>query len=361
MTLRIGVLGTARIAREFVAGVKPSRRVEVVAVASRDPARAEEFARANGIVRWYGSYELLLADEVVDAVYLPLPNGLHRAWAVAAARAGKHVLCEKPLAAGEAEGREMFEAAAESDTVLMEAYPYQYQQQTQELVRLVRTGAIGEARYLQGAFGFLLSDRKDVRFDPALAGGALRDMGGYPLSLSRLVFGSRPVRATAQARWHPGEVDTTLTGTVEFAGGGLAQIACSLEVAATRLAVIAGSAGVVETDFRNHTDVGDAPLLRIRRGAAGTQPFEALKVERANGFLREAEAFAHLVEMRDRTAFEATRAVTLDVLAAMDALLESVRCGAPVAIPRAEILFPRAAGGRAVKPHRARPAARTGS
>jgi len=334
MALRIGVLGAARIAREFVAGVRPSRRVTVVSVASRDRSRAEAFARALEIERWHGSYEEMLADDGIDAVYLALPNGLHGTWAIAAARAGKHVLCEKPLASHEIEGRAMFAAAAECETVLMEAFPYQHQHQTRQLLQLVKNGAIGEVRAFQGAFGFFLTDPQDVRLDRALAGGALRDVGCYPLSLARLVFGSRPHSAGAHAVWHPGGVDWTLAGTVEFEGG-LAQITCSLEVAATRQAVIAGSGGVLETDFRNHTDVGEPPKLRLRRRSGASGAFELMPVERANGFLLEAEAFADLVEARDPEALEASKLVTLDVLGAIDALLSSARSGMSANIPQA--------------------------
>lgn len=333
MALRIGILGAARIAREFVAGVRPSTRVKVLSVASREPSRAEAFARGLGIERWHASYEALLADDGIDAVYLALPNGLHGTWAITAARAGKHVLCEKPLASHEIEGRAMFAVAAECGTVLMEGFPYQHQHQTRQLLRLVKDGAIGEVRAFQGAFGFLLADPRDVRLDPSLAGGALRDVGCYPLSLARLVFGGRPHAASAHAVWHPGGVDWTLAGTVEFEGG-LAQIACSLEVAATRQAVIAGSGGVLETDFRNHTDVGEPPKLRLRRRPGGAGAFELQPVERANGFLLEAEAFADLVESRDPEALEARKAATLDVLGAIDALLSSARSGMSANIPQ---------------------------
>src|SRR3954462_11232971 len=145
MALRMGILGAAKIAGSFMVGAKASSRVEVVAIASRDRARGQAFAQAHGIAR-VCSYDELIADREIDAIYNPLPNSLHAAWSIAAARAGKHVLCEKPLAATESEAKAMFEAADAHGVVLVEAFPYWFQPQTLEIEQLIRGGTLGEIR-----------------------------------------------------------------------------------------------------------------------------------------------------------------------------------------------------------------------
>src|SRR6201996_4727580 len=156
-TLRIGVLGAANIARSFIAGVKPSSRVRVTAVASRDEAKAEQFARANGVERHFGSYEALLADADIDAVYNPLPNSLHAEWSIKACEARKHVLCEKPLCLTLQEAQAMFAAARKHQVHLVEGYPYRAQPQTIKMLELVASGVIGRVRLIQASFGFKLA------------------------------------------------------------------------------------------------------------------------------------------------------------------------------------------------------------
>ena len=232
MSLRIGVLGAAKIAASFMIGAKASSAVDVVAIASRDRGRGEAFAHEHGVAR-VCTYDELIADPAIDAIYNPLPNSLHAAWSIAAARAGKHVLCEKPLAATEAEAQDMFDAAEQNHVVLLEAFPYMFQPQTLAIEQLITSGAIGEVRTMFAAFGFTMADPANVRLDPALGGGSLWDAGCYPVSFVRQVFGARPTKVWATARWIAGtgapaaKIDQTLAATLEFAGGGIAQISCS--------------------------------------------------------------------------------------------------------------------------------------
>ncbi len=199
--LRIGVLGAARIARLFVEAVRPSAKVVVTAVASRGVERATAFARELGIARVHASYDALFADPDIDAVYVPLPNNLHAQWSIRAASAGKHVLCEKPLAANAAEARAMFESAENNDVYLVEAYPYRAQPQTLKVRELIAVGAIGRIQLIQASFGFPLTDAANIRMDPKLAGGALMDAGSYPVSFVRTVAGAASSRALALSRW----------------------------------------------------------------------------------------------------------------------------------------------------------------
>ena len=156
--LRLGILGCANIARQFARDVAPSRLVRIAAVASRDAAKAAAFAAEFGIARTHGSYDALLADGELDAVYIPLPNSLHAQWAVRAAQHGRHVLCEKPLAMNLAEARAMFDAARQHGVMLLEAYPWWFQPQTAALLGLLQGGAIGTVRLVQATFGFTLRD-----------------------------------------------------------------------------------------------------------------------------------------------------------------------------------------------------------
>lgn len=325
MSLRIGILGVAKIAGAFMVGAKASSRVAVVAIASRDRARAEAFARQHGIPRAYG-YADLLADREVDAIYNPLPNALHAEWSIAAARVGKHVLCEKPLAVGEAEAGAMFAAADAGGIALVEAFPYLFQPQTSEIERLIASGAIGEVRTMYAAFGFTVADPANIRLDAALGGGALMDAGCYPVSLARQVFGARPVRITATARWYGG-VDQTLATTLEYSGGGIAQISCSFATAVHRRAIIAGAGGVIETDYHNHTDRVTAPSFRIKRSADWLAEFETVPVPSENGFRVELDAFADMIERGDHAAVRARRAASLDNAWTLARILDAARVG----------------------------------
>jgi D-xylose 1-dehydrogenase (NADP+, D-xylono-1,5-lactone-forming) len=321
--LRIGILGAARIAGPFMVGARQSSRVEVTAVASRDPERAAAFASAHSIPRAC-SYEELIADPEVDAIYNALPNRMHAPWSIAAARAGKHVLCEKPLAETEAEAGAMFAAAQQGRVVLVEAFPYLFQPQTLEIERLIRSGAIGQIRTMYAAFGFNISDPNNIRLDPALGGGALMDAGCYAVSFVRQVFGTRPTRVGAVARWQGG-VDLTLAGTLQFDQGGIAQVSCSFATGLHRRAIIAGSAGVIDTEYHNHTNRVEAPTFRLRLGSDWQSDFQMIPVPRDDGFRLEIDAFAEMIATGGGSALEARTAASLDNAWTLAALLESAR------------------------------------
>lgn len=331
--LRIGVLGAANIARQFVRDVRPSRAVRVVAVASRSDDKARAFAEAQGIARWHGSYDALLADPEVDAIYLPLPNSLHAEWAMAAARHGKHVLCEKPLALGAVQARAMFETAREHGVMLLEAYPWWFQPQTGDLLALLHGGAIGEVRSIQASFGFTVGNpQANIRLKPELGGGALLDAGSYVTSLIRLVMGEAPQRVLAHASWAESGVDISLMATLMFADGRRAQLSCAMDVANHRRATIMGTQGTIETEYLNHTS--DAPghpwgylpsQLRVRRGIPNSVPFEEVRSPSGSGFRFCAEAFAQVVAAQDFAAVERAAQASLDIAATLEALALSAR------------------------------------
>jgi D-xylose 1-dehydrogenase (NADP+, D-xylono-1,5-lactone-forming) len=244
--LRIGVLGAAKIARAFCEGVRPSRKVTVTAIASRDADKGRAFAREVGIPQVHTTYEELLADPAIDAVYNPLPNKLHAQLSILAAEAGKHVLCEKPLATSAAEACAMFDAARRHGVYLVETYPYRAQAQTLKRRELLKIKAIGRLQPVQASFGYPMTDAANIRMDPALAGGAPMDAGCYPVSLVRTIAGERPSRVHAMAKWAPSCVDLTMLGSIEFPSGLLAQISCSFATLRHRHAYIAGDAGSID-------------------------------------------------------------------------------------------------------------------
>lgn len=293
--LRLGILSTARIAAQFVAAVSDCAAVQVEAIASRDPVQAKACAARLGIPRVHDTYAALLADPALDAVYLPLPNALHAAWCERALRAGKHVLCEKPLTLTQAEARGLFATAAACGRVLLEAWPYRFQPLTLRLLELLASGAIGRLRLLQSYFGFPLDRAGDVRLDASLGGGALLDVGCYAVSLARLLTGVRPTRVQAWARSADSGVDLACHGTLEYADGTVAQLGCAFDAALLRTATLIGTAGVIETDFANHSAEPGRGVLRLRRSSGWNQAFESIDSLRGNGFAFEAAHFAALV------------------------------------------------------------------
>jgi D-xylose 1-dehydrogenase (NADP+, D-xylono-1,5-lactone-forming) len=327
--VRIGVLGAAKIARLFVDAVRTSRKVVVTAVASRDVDRAKAFARDTGVATVHPTYEALLSDPQIDAVYVPLPNNRHAEWAIRAADAGKHVLCEKPLAATAAEARAVFAAARKNGVYLVEGYPYRAQPQTLKMRELLDANAIGKLQLVQASFGFPLTDMTNIRMDPTLAGGALMDAGSYPVSLVRTIAGAKPARVFAMSRWAGSGVDLTTLATLEFADGLLAQISCSFATARHRHAFVAGDAGSIATTYFNDTSSEFPPLLDIRRGTGWDAPREIVETASGSGFLAEAESFHDLVRHGWGRWVGATPEESIDIALTLDALAVSARTRVP--------------------------------
>jgi xylose dehydrogenase (NAD/NADP) len=221
---RWGLLSTANINRLVLGGARLADRVEVVAVGSRDRARAEGFAREESIPRAHGSYDALLADDGVDAVYIPLPNSLHHEWTLRALEAGKHVLCEKPYTRHAAEIDEAFDLAERNGLVLSEAFMWRHNPQTKRFVELLPE--IGELQTIRATFGFRLRGETNVRLIADLDGGALMDVGCYCVSGARLLAGE-PERVHGEQVTGPSGVDVRFTGTLRFAEDVVAELTCS--------------------------------------------------------------------------------------------------------------------------------------
>jgi len=270
--LRWGVMSTANIGRWAVnPAIQASTNGELQAVASRTAERACAFAEQWNIPDAYGSYAELLTATDIDAVYIPLPNSLHREWAVKALEAGKHVLCEKPLGLSEAECLEMNDAASANDVTLMEAFMYRFHPRTEQVLKIIRDGILGELKMIHATFTFRLNQPENIRLDPKLGGGALMDVGCYCVNISRTAAGREPVEVSAFTSQAKSGVDEMMAGTLRFSDDVLATFQCGLntrrreayEISGTEAylkvadAFLPGSEDVIIEEFRENDEPVD--------------------------------------------------------------------------------------------------------
>jgi len=332
--LNIGVLGAANIAKQFIRDTKHSSSIKVTSVASRRKEKSLIFAKETGLDESYGSYEELLSTPSIQAIYLPLPNSMHAEWAIKAAQAGKHILCEKPLALGINEARQMFDAARRNNVILLESFPYYFQPQTHQMLSILESGKIGNVRFVQSCFGFTLPNpQNNIRLNPDLGGGALLDAGSYALSLIRLAMGEAPTHVTADSTWVESGVDINTVATLFYPNGRRAQLSCAMDAANYRRATISATGGTIDTEYLNHTSGelgGDAlgyltSQLRVRYGTANNIPFEAVQSDTGSGFLFAAEAFAKMVNTNDKKSFEFYAKTSIDNAATLEALANSAK------------------------------------
>jgi predicted dehydrogenase len=240
-------LSTGNIARQFVTGVNASSRCALAAVGSRQRDAAEAFAAHYAIPRALGSYRELIECPEVDAVYNGLPNSMHHEWTLAALAAGKHVLCEKPLAGNAGQAREMFDAAEKAKKVLVEAFMYRSHPQTLAALDAVRSGAIGELKLIRTSFCYRTRKIEgNIRFSRELAGGGLMDIGCYCIDFSRLFAGAEPIDVQVSGHLHESGVDDLAAGTITFSNGVLASFVCGMTVQADNTAYLCGSEGYIE-------------------------------------------------------------------------------------------------------------------
>lgn len=244
--LRWGILGTADIADRIMAAVARARCGSIRAVASRDGARARSWAGARGVPLSFGSYEALLRSGEIDVIYNPLPNRLHAEWTIRALQAGLPVLCEKPFAGSAAEARAVADVARATGLPVIEAFMYRYHPLWDTVVRAVRDGMVGETISVHGSFTFRLDDPASISASPELGGGALMDVGCYPVHAARMVLGAEPVRAFAFERRTA--VDDSMSGMLEFPGGVVATIECSIEAFERHRFQVSGTAGTIVVD-----------------------------------------------------------------------------------------------------------------
>ncbi len=280
-TVKWGILSTADINRKLIPGAHASEKVELVAVASRDQARADAYAQEWGIPRAYGSYEALLADPEIEAVYISLPNTLHCEWSIKAVEAGKHVLCEKPLTRHPDDAAAAFDAADRAGRLLSEAFMYRHNPQTKRLKELVAEGAIGELRLVRSTFSYGLYDVGNIRLRTELEGGALMDVGCYNVSGSRLLAGE-PERVWGEAWYGPSGTDWVFTGTMRFPGDVIATFDCGTALAGRDELEAIGSEGSLFLDDPWHCV---NPVIELRRD----EGVERIEVERQDSYRLELE------------------------------------------------------------------------
>lgn len=265
--LRWGIMSTAKIGRgEVIPAIQSSKNGIVTAIASRDAQKGTEFANMLGIPRAYGSYEALLDDPDIDAVYIPLPNSLHYEWTIKAARAGKHILCEKPMALNSAQCLEMGAAAKENEVLLMEAFMYRFLPRTEKLIEMVHAGTLGSLKMIQSSFTFNLSHPENIRFNPDLGGGSLMDIGCYCVNIARSLAGEEPEAVQALAIWAPSGVDERMIGCMRFTNGLMAQFDCALTLARRESCMAAGTNGYFDVPKPFRPGDGDSYLYEHREG-----------------------------------------------------------------------------------------------
>lgn len=285
--VRFGIVSTAHINRLVIPGAHASDKVELVAVASRDLARAEEYARTWEIERAYGSYEELLAAPDIDAVYISLPNTLHCPWSITAMEAGKHVICEKPLSRSPREVEEAFDVSERTGRLFTEAFMYRHNPQTKRLAELVRDGAVGDLRLVRSAFSYSLYDPENIRLRTDVDGGSLMDVGCYCVSGSRLLAGE-PESVFGQAFVGPTGTDWVFTGSLRFPGDVLAQFDCATAMTDRDELEVVGSEGSLFLDDPWHCR---SPVIELRRESG----VERIELEPVDSYQLELENLADAI------------------------------------------------------------------
>ncbi|MDX1613055.1 MAG: Gfo/Idh/MocA family oxidoreductase [Candidatus Promineifilaceae bacterium] len=266
-TVRWGLLSTANINRRLIPAIRASARGRLVAVASRNQARAETYAAEWEIPQAFGSYEAMLNTDEVDAVYIGLPNHLHAEWSIKAMEAGKHVLCEKPFAPTLAEVDQMIATAAATGRHLAEAFMYRHHPQMKIVGQWVREGRLGDIVQVMARFSFTLDDPQNVRMVPEYGGGSLWDVGVYPVSLAQYIMGGMPLYVAADQWVGSTGVDESFAGQMRYPNGGMALFACSFRTPFHTMAEIIGTEGRLALE-RPFVDVEEGRLLHYEAGAA---------------------------------------------------------------------------------------------
>jgi len=316
--LRWGILGTARINRRLIPAIRLGRRSELVAVASRTRARAEAYAAEWNIPRAFGGYQALLDDPGIDAVYIPLPNSEHVPWTLAAVTAGKHVLCEKPMALDPADVDRIRAAAAAAKVVVEEGYMYRHEPLTAKVLELVQGGALGTVRAIVSGFTFALTRDTDPRLDPALGGGSLWDVGCYPVTYSQLLAGGPPKMVFGSAHWHRSGVDEEFMGMLRFPGGTTATIYSGFRAALRTWLEVVGSEGSLTVP--NPFKPGSRETLELERHGRA----EAIEVAGSPElFVRQVRHFENAA--LDGAPSVVTLAESRQAAATLSALLGSAR------------------------------------
>ena len=320
--VRWGIVSTAHINRKVIPGARASAKVELAAVASRTQERADAYAQEWEIPRAYGSYEELLADPEIEAVYISLPNTMHCEWSIRAVEAGKHVLCEKPLSRHPGEVEAAFAAAERADRLLMEAFMYRHNPQTSRLQELIGIGAIGELRLVRSTFSYGLFDTDNIRLRTEVEGGALMDVGCYNVSGSRLLAGE-PERVWGEAWYGPTGTDWVFTGTMRFPDDVIATFDCGTSLVERDELEAVGTEGALFLDDPWHCN---RPVIELRR----EDGVERIEIPYEDSYRLELENLSDAIRGTDIPLLDREEAVAQ--ARALEALHTSATTNAPVSL-----------------------------
>ncbi|MGP4040748.1 Gfo/Idh/MocA family protein [Gracilibacillus sp. D59] len=327
--LKWGILSTAKIGRtEVIPAIQRSSNGEVVAIASRNQQTAKEVAEELNIPRTFDSYEALLDDPEIDAVYIPLPNALHKEWVIKAADKKKHIFCEKPAAVTKEELEEMITACEKNSVVFMEAFMYQFHPQHQKVKQLIHEGVIGDVAFMRASFSFYLEDRSNIRLNNDLGGGSMFDVGCYTLHAIRNILEQEPVSVHASAHYHPElKVDTTMTGTLTFANGIVTSFDSSFDCTPREQYEVVGSKGsiTVTSAFRPDTNEGMIGEIHVKTGE-GTKILE----EAGDQYTLMAENFSNAILNNQPLFYDLTK--IRNQMKVLDAVYDSSKTGKVISL-----------------------------
>lgn len=323
--IRWGILGAARINRRMIPGIKGARNAELLGIASRTLPKATELAQEHAIPMAFPSYETLLADSQIDAVYIPLPNSLHVEWILRALEAGKHVLSEKPLALTPAEVHKVEQAAQDSGKLVMEGFMYRFHPQHARVRELLAAGEIGELRLLHGTFSFVIGTQHNIRLENRLGGGATWDVGCYGINVARWMFGAEPRSVYGQGTLENG-IDISAVATLEFGNGRRAVLNYGMNYGRRSFYEIIGTKGSisVENIWQEPENPG---YVYVRTDSQGlrTEEFPI-----TNHFVLEAEAFSQAI--LDSKPAPYPLGDTAANVQVCQAVIQSIQSGKPVEV-----------------------------
>jgi predicted dehydrogenase len=325
--LRFGILSTANIARKaLIPAIRTASNAELIAISSRSQDKANTAAAEFKIPRAYGSYVQLLNDPDIDAVYIPLPNSMHCEWTIKAAEAGKHILCDKPLALNAAECDDMVAAAAANNVRFMEGFMYRFHPQSQRMKALIDEGAIGEVRVIHAGFTFPLTNPENIRLIKELGGGSLMDVGCYCVNVARFITEEEPAEVFATARFREDGLDVSMAGHLRFPSGVTAVFDSGFDVTRRQFYQVAGSEGCIDVSLAFVPADSDTTLVVHR----STSNAEVITIPADDQYRLMVEHFADCVMEERKFRWPATDG--RNNMRVVDALYVSAWSGQPVSL-----------------------------
>jgi D-xylose 1-dehydrogenase (NADP+, D-xylono-1,5-lactone-forming) len=329
--IRWGVISTSNhAAKRVIPAIHASPDGELVAIASRDATKARAFADKLNIPKSYGTYDELLNDPDVDAIYNPLPNRLHKEWTIKAAEVGKHVLCEKPIGLNAAEAKEMVQVFRDAKLKLAEAFQWRHHPQGQKVRQMVRDGVIGDLKFINAGFSFFFEGLENIRMEPDLGGGALYDVGCYPIALTRFMTEDEPISVTAQGNVGPSGIDDLVVATMQFPNGVYAHIQCAFTVPLRRYYEVCGTKGVLKVDYA-YNPIGDRPNL-IQHYTHDYQLVETIDVGTIDSYTLMVQDFNTAILEDNEPPFPAEDAISN--MQVIDAMFQAMKEKATVNVAR---------------------------